>query len=150
MDDLIGDVIAAKYVQDLFSTQAKDDVGKMVKELMDSFSSLVRESSWMDEATKSNALLKASSMNVLVGHPDWMRNNTVLDKKYEEVIAVFNSLTKSLFKTPFLMFSSLTQAERAILKIMFRQKALVREINYVKYAKVLTERIRKLTWFTSS
>lgn len=150
MDDLIGDVIAAKYVQDLFSTQAKDDVEKMVKELMDSFITLVRESSWMDEATKSNALLKASSMNVLVGHPDWMRNNTVLDKKYEEVIAVFNSLTKSLFKTPFLMFSSLTQAERAILKIMFRQKALVREINYVKYAKVSTERIRKLTWFTSS
>lgn len=81
----MGPVIGAKYVRDSFSTQAKKDVENMVERLMDAFTTLVEGSAWMDESTKRNALLKASSMNVLVGHPEWMRNNTVLNQKYEEV-----------------------------------------------------------------
>lgn len=85
VEELMGQVIGAKYVQDAFGAKEKDDVEKMVEKLMDAFVKLVEESTWMDEATKRNAVLKASSMNVLVGHPDWMRNNTELDQKYEEV-----------------------------------------------------------------
>lgn len=70
----------------MFSAQAKKEVEVMVEKIMEAFTSLVKEASWMDEITKENAVLKAAAMKVLVSHPDWMNNDTYIDQLYDEVL----------------------------------------------------------------
>ena len=132
VEELMGKAIAAKYVQDSFNPKAKEDVEKLVEKLMNAFLTLVEESTWMDEATKQNAMLKASAMNVLVGHPQWMQNNTIVDQKYEEV---FDCIIIHQLRFMICIFHRLIQTDTAILRITFKQKSLIQKRSLVNCAK---------------
>ena len=57
----------------------------MIKYLKRAFSSLVNESTWMDEPTKWAAREKAAAMKQFLAYPEWIRNDTALDNYYQAV-----------------------------------------------------------------
>ena len=57
----------------------------MVGHVRDRFKSLVQETQWMDNTTKSVAQSKLDAIKSLVGYPDWIANSTALDSYYDGV-----------------------------------------------------------------
>lgn len=57
----------------------------MFEELRDAFGEMLNETEWMDASTKKTALFKLKAMLPLVGYPDFVLNETLLDEFYEEV-----------------------------------------------------------------
>lgn len=81
----MGFAISSKYIEKNFDPQGKREVKEMVSNIKIAFSSLIEESGWMDQETKTNALEKAIAMNALIAYPDWIANRTTLDYAYRGV-----------------------------------------------------------------
>ena len=72
-------VVGRLYVDEIgFDQKEKkivEDIYDRVKESMFHF---IENSTWMDEATKMSAAKYLSQMNIVVGYPDWIMNDTEL------------------------------------------------------------------------
>lgn len=55
----------------------------MVKDLRESFKDLIMESTWMDDACKTKALVKLDKMVTILGYPEFAANKTEIEKFYE-------------------------------------------------------------------
>ena len=66
MPDYIGELYAERY----FSEQAKQDVEKMVRDIIDVYRTRIRELDWMSDTTKERAIKKLDTMGVKIGYPD--------------------------------------------------------------------------------
>ena len=58
------------YVESYFSEESKEDVEKMIYEIIESYKEIINRQEWMSEATKQKAMKKLSTMNVKIGYPD--------------------------------------------------------------------------------
>ncbi|MBF6171447.1 M13 family metallopeptidase [Nocardia blacklockiae] len=70
VDDQLGEQLGKLYVAKYFPPEAKDEVKKMVADLMSAYREDFRNSSWMTPATRDAALVKLDKMNVKLGYPD--------------------------------------------------------------------------------
>ena len=77
-----GFAAAHEYVIANFDETAKADADAMVENLRAAFKELVEETEWMDAATQVKAQEKADQMLQLIGYPDWLLDNTQVDKYY--------------------------------------------------------------------
>lgn len=66
MPDYIGEIYAEKF----FSEDAKQDVEKMVRDIIDVYRSRIKNVSWMSDITKEKAIKKLDTMGVKIGYPD--------------------------------------------------------------------------------
>lgn len=66
MPDYIGELYAERY----FSEQAKQDVEKMVRDIIAVYRERIQNLSWMSDTTKEYALKKLDTMGVKIGYPD--------------------------------------------------------------------------------
>lgn len=66
MPDYIGELYAERY----FSQQAKQDVEKMVRDIIAVYRQRIKTLSWMSSATKERALKKLDTLGVKIGYPD--------------------------------------------------------------------------------
>lgn len=63
------------YVSRYFSSEAKADIEKMVKMMVEVYKGRIEKLEWMEETTKQEALKKLDSLTVLIGYPDeWQFN----------------------------------------------------------------------------
>ena len=46
---------------------------------------IIRENGWIGDISKANALAKVDGMKQLVGYPDWITNDTILEDKFKNV-----------------------------------------------------------------
>ncbi|VDM79410.1 unnamed protein product, partial [Strongylus vulgaris] len=88
----------AIYVQAHFNSDDKREALEMIEKLRESFSDLVVQSDWMDEATKSIAVEKANSMINNIGYPEITSDIKKLDEKYNELIILPEDTYYSLMK----------------------------------------------------
>ena len=66
MPEYIGEIYAEKY----FTEDAKQNVLKMVKDIISVYKSRIENLDWMSSETKEKAVKKLDNMNIKIGYPD--------------------------------------------------------------------------------
>ncbi|XP_077533091.1 neprilysin-1-like [Haemaphysalis longicornis] len=79
------DVIGNLYVKNKFSKEAKEEVEDLVRRLKQVFSETIKNATWMDNETKSEAETKLEKMKSKIGYPEWILNTTYLEQLYKHV-----------------------------------------------------------------
>ncbi|XP_077550022.1 neprilysin-1-like [Haemaphysalis longicornis] len=76
--------------------------------MTDAFNDTLRQSTWMDAETRSEAKLKLQEMGRKIGYPDWLLNPTSLDEFYKYIprlntstpfLSLWRSITSNSWKT---------------------------------------------------
>ncbi|VDD93608.1 unnamed protein product [Enterobius vermicularis] len=80
----------ALYVREHFDSEDKKEAMEMIGNLREAFKDLVRENDWMDAQTKSVAIEKVDNMINYIGYPDFINNDTKLDKYHEKLVFMPN------------------------------------------------------------
>ena len=70
MPDYIGELYAQRY----FSDQAKQDVEKMVQDIIAVYRARIQDLDWMSDQTKERALKKLDTMGIKIGYPDQFKS----------------------------------------------------------------------------
>ena len=63
-------LVGRYYTQEAFDETSRALAGLLIEEIESSIAALITNSTWMDESTKSAALLKLNAIRNQVGHPD--------------------------------------------------------------------------------
>jgi predicted metalloendopeptidase len=58
----------------------KSYINSMIHDLKESFKELIVTSDWLDQQTRNKSLQKLDKIMVNIGYPDWIMNNSELDK----------------------------------------------------------------------
>ncbi|GMT15635.1 hypothetical protein PFISCL1PPCAC_6932 [Pristionchus fissidentatus] len=77
---------SALYAERYFDKSAKATTLAMIDDITTAFIEILRENTWMDEATKKEALKKADNMIRLIGYADWVLDDGKLDVWYEKLV----------------------------------------------------------------
>jgi predicted metalloendopeptidase len=70
----LGDAVGRAYVERYFPASAREEVTAMVNNIKDAFAARIRGLDWMAESTRTEALRKVETLEVLVGYPDTWRD----------------------------------------------------------------------------
>lgn len=99
--------VANFYIKAKFNKTFKEDVLKMMAYVNYSFMDVVQNNTWMSTTTKEEVFMRLHSMRAMIGYPDWMLNDTIIDDLYWLVPYVlkeasfvehYHYLTESSFK----------------------------------------------------
>ncbi|XP_070561259.1 endothelin-converting enzyme 2-like [Ptychodera flava] len=82
-DEFLGMAFGALFVKKKFPAQSKRQVEYLIAEIKEAFREQLDAQDWMDEITKDAAREKVDAMVDLIGYPDYILNDTLLDKDYE-------------------------------------------------------------------
>lgn len=74
--------VGSMYVSQYFNGGSKEEALEMVGEIRFQFDQMLRDTDWMDEATKSKAIDKANSMVTHIGYPQEILDMEKLTKLY--------------------------------------------------------------------
>lgn len=58
------------YVKEHFSAEDKEEVEKMIEQILEEYETIINRQEWMSEATKKKAVRKLETMQVKIGYPD--------------------------------------------------------------------------------
>uniref|UniRef100_A0A1I7UKQ4 Peptidase_M13 domain-containing protein n=2 Tax=Caenorhabditis tropicalis TaxID=1561998 RepID=A0A1I7UKQ4_9PELO len=71
------------FIRNYFKKENLEIVSGMIEENREIFKEMLRESTWLHEETKKNAILKLEKMGKMVGYPEEFEAEGALDKTYE-------------------------------------------------------------------
>jgi len=80
-----GASLSALYIQSHFDETSKDEAFKMVGYIKDQFLKTLQGVEWMDKKTKKKAIIKANSINTLIGYAPEILNPQKMEKLYTQV-----------------------------------------------------------------
>jgi len=90
LNGTLGEALGQMYVKAYFPAEAKTRMEQLVKNLQWALGERIKQSSWMTEATKKNALEKLAAFRVKIGYPDHWRDYSGLqisnDSYYANVV----------------------------------------------------------------
>ncbi|ATZ17856.1 M13 family metallopeptidase [Mesoplasma melaleucae] len=93
VDGTLGELISKEYVKRHFSPNAKEDVLKMVHDLLKVYETRIKALDWMSETTKTKAIEKLNSFTIKIGYPDkWENLDDVEILSYEEDGSLFDNM----------------------------------------------------------
>ncbi|CAH1160108.1 unnamed protein product [Phaedon cochleariae] len=81
----MGMAIGSLFVRKYFDQQSKTDTIEMTKQLQDAFKQTLLENTWLDNSTKEYAQMKLDYMDLKIGFPDFILNDTELGSRYYDV-----------------------------------------------------------------
>uniref|UniRef100_A0ABD2W5D8 Peptidase M13 C-terminal domain-containing protein n=1 Tax=Trichogramma kaykai TaxID=54128 RepID=A0ABD2W5D8_9HYME len=82
----MGSALGSLFVRKYFDEMSKNDTLSMTHEIQRSFRELLRRSSWLDDATRRDALDKLQAMQLRIGYPDFILEPEELDRRYRDVL----------------------------------------------------------------
>jgi putative endopeptidase len=85
VNGLLGDAVGQIYAQRYFSPEAKSQVQAMVASIIAAFRRRIDALSWMDSATKAEALAKLTTLYVGVGYPENWRDYSAYEIKPDDI-----------------------------------------------------------------
>lgn len=102
----MGMAVGAMFVRKYFDEKSKQDTMAMTHELQQSFRSILNDTDWLDDETKSLARGKVDEMSLKIGYPDYILDSEKLNEKYadleihpdkyfENILNVLRHLTRS-------------------------------------------------------
>ena len=78
--------ISSMYVRENFRDQRiRTEVGQIYNEIQSEFEKILLTTKWMDEETKSEALLKLKAMHANIAFPIELMNDSLIEKYYENL-----------------------------------------------------------------
>lgn len=81
----MGMALGSLFVKKFFDQKSKTDTIEMTKELEEAFKSTLLENTWLDNNTKEYARMKLDYMDLKIGFPDFILNQTELAVRYYDV-----------------------------------------------------------------
>ena len=89
LDNCLGEALGQMYVKKYFPAEAKERMEQLVKNLQWALGERIKNSTWMTDQTKKNALEKLAAFRVKIGYPDKWRDYSGLviakDSYYDNV-----------------------------------------------------------------
>ncbi|XP_011310718.1 endothelin-converting enzyme 1 isoform X2 [Fopius arisanus] len=82
---MMGMAVSWLFVEPEFSSNVAPKVVEMLEHIRTSFASLVATTAWMDQKTKLSTLEKSKKMVYVIGHPDWLFEDKILNEYYEGI-----------------------------------------------------------------
>lgn len=73
---------ATYYIKAKFDRSSKGEVLKIFKLINSSFKYFVTNNTWMTDRTKEAAIIKLEKVDAVIGYPDWMLNDTIINYLY--------------------------------------------------------------------
>ncbi|XP_066245924.1 neprilysin-4-like [Euwallacea similis] len=73
------------FVRKYFDQTSKNDTIQITQALIASFKDILKESTWIDPHTKTYARMKIENMDLKIGFPDFVLNETELSMRYYDV-----------------------------------------------------------------
>lgn len=93
--------LSSHYIKHHFNETSKEKAKKMVEFIQGEFENILNRTEWMDNETKKNAFIKSNYMKAIVGYPEELANDTLVQEHYKDVIFIcrqqFVTLNKTLF-----------------------------------------------------
>jgi predicted metalloendopeptidase len=98
--DSLEKIFSKLYLRKHFNEASKQRANDMIDDIEVAFKNILRQVikcpsiafelsqtkvDWMDEATRTRALIKAAAIKRKIGFPEWILNNNELNAYYEEV-----------------------------------------------------------------
>lgn len=80
---VMGFALGAMFVRSVFHGDSKQMGQTMIEEVRDAFKNNLPNLKWMDDQTRELAKEKADAITDMIGFPDFILDNTKLDKRYE-------------------------------------------------------------------
>ncbi|XP_060515852.1 neprilysin-4 [Cylas formicarius] len=81
----MGMALGALFVKHYFDETSRTDTTEMTKTLIGTFRDMILRKSWLDRYTKNFAKLKINTMNLKIGYPDFITNDSQLACKYGDI-----------------------------------------------------------------
>lgn len=81
----MGMALGSLFVKKYFDQKSKTDTIEMTKELEEAFKNTLSENTWLDNNTKEYARMKLDYMDLKIGFPDFLLNETELAARYYDV-----------------------------------------------------------------
>jgi putative endopeptidase len=82
----LGEVMGRMYVERYFPPESKAAMEKYIPYIKEAFRERVKQSEWMDEATKKEANAKLDGFVANIGYPDQWRDFSVIEIKSDDLI----------------------------------------------------------------
>ena len=82
----LGDAIGRFYVEKHFPDASKRRVEKLVDHMLQAFREAVKDSAWMSDRTRDEALGKLARLETRIGYPDFWRSYERLDIKANDLL----------------------------------------------------------------
>ncbi|XP_049512568.1 neprilysin-1-like isoform X2 [Dermacentor silvarum] len=76
---------ASLYIKHSFNKYDRNNVQKMMYFIKASFGKIIAENKWMSDSTKTKAAERLAKMETVIGYPDWMLENLVVNELYKFV-----------------------------------------------------------------
>ncbi len=76
---VVGELLGQIFVKEVFPPEAKERAEKIVKTLLTSMGESIKNSQWMGDETKQQALHKLDKFGVKIGYPDKWKDYTALE-----------------------------------------------------------------------
>ena len=96
-DGALGEALGQLYVKDHFTPKAKEKALHLVSALRDVLKEDLSSLSWMDDATRKNALEKLDSFGLKIGYPDKWRDYSKLEISRESYLKNMNNASEFEF-----------------------------------------------------
>jgi putative endopeptidase len=83
-----GEILGKEYINQFSDSESFHDVKTMIKEIQMEMKMSITNSSWLENATKQEALCKLKKITIKIGHPEVWRDHTALINNLLRVIGI--------------------------------------------------------------
>ncbi|XP_049824588.1 endothelin-converting enzyme homolog isoform X3 [Aethina tumida] len=84
--NVLGFAIGAIFVREVFHQESKVRAEEMINNVRNAFKSNIKNLKWMDEETRKKAIEKADAISDMIGYPEFIKNVTKLDERYDKLV----------------------------------------------------------------
>lgn len=96
VENAFDDVISYKYAKENFTDKNRQDINKLIKDIVNYYKQDIDSNTWLSKSTKDKAIKKLDSLKIRVGYPDEMvfhSNNYNLipnDSLFQNIVKINN------------------------------------------------------------
>lgn len=121
----MGMAVGAMFIRENFKKESKDAALHMIHNLREAFNDLLNENDWMDESTRKVARVKAYAMNERIGYPDFIKNESKLNEKYEKLYVGSDYFSNIVNTKRFEVYSAMIKLRKTVDKDQWEQDPAV-------------------------
>ncbi|XP_033642179.1 neprilysin-4-like [Asterias rubens] len=93
----MNNVMSALFVEEYFDEQSKFMMTDLLHDIREIQLETLNQTDWMDESTKAKSIEKALAVRELIGYADKVKNQTLLELEYENMISTPDSHFENVF-----------------------------------------------------
>ncbi|KAJ6217838.1 hypothetical protein RDWZM_008995 [Blomia tropicalis] len=88
--------LSSLYIKHHFNGSSRERAIEMVRFIQDEFDEILHKTEWMDSETKRNAYRKSKMMKAIVGYPEELANDTLVQEHYQDLELTSNNFEMNI------------------------------------------------------